>query len=59
MCHRSVLEEFTAQCRRWVKEQYPDPYAEGAMVWIAQIPPKHPLNTPKLSQSPPTPPNTL
>jgi len=36
MCHRSVLEEFTAQCRRWVKEQYPDPYAEGAMVWIAR-----------------------
>ena len=31
LCHRSVLDEFTNQLRRWTKEMLPDPFAQGAM----------------------------
>ena len=31
LCHRSVLDEFTSQLRRWIQELIPDPFAEGAM----------------------------
>ena len=31
LCHRSVLEEFTNQVRRWTRELIPDPFADGAM----------------------------
>lgn len=31
LCHRSVLDEFTDQLRRWTRELLPDPFAEGAM----------------------------